>query len=350
MNNSWPLVPLDEAITHRKDFVQISDFENYKRCRVQLHAKGIVLRDVVSGAEIKTKEQQVCRAGEFLVAEIDAKVGGFGVVPDELDRSIVSSHYFLFEVNEERLNGRFLDYFIRTPGFKDQVAARGSTNYAAIRPHNVLQYQIPLPPLPEQQRIVARIESLAARIQDARILRKQAAEEAEVLGTAGRGATFAKYADRFGELRLEDLTTRITKGESPEWQGFTYQDTGPLFIRSENVLWGRLDARNALHIPDAFHEKLSRSHLRGGDVLINLVGASIGRPCVVPESIGMANINQAVAVITPKAEELSSEFLTHFLLSSVAQDVIHRGKVETARPNISLGDLRQLKIPTPPLF
>lgn len=64
----------------------------------------------------------------------------------------------------------------------------------------------------------------------------------------------------------------------------------------------------------------------------------------------MANINQAVAVITPKAEELSSEFLTHFLLSSVAQDVIHRGKVETARPNISLGDLRQLKIPTPPLF
>jgi type I restriction enzyme, S subunit len=171
VNNSWPLVPLGEAITHRKDFVQISDFENYKRCRVQLHAKGIVLRDVVSGAEIKTKEQQFCRAGEFLVAEIDAKVGGFGVVPDELDRSIVSSHYFLFEVNEEKLNGRFLDYFIRTPGFRDQVAARGSTNYAAIRPQHVLQYQIPLPPLPEQERIVARIEALAAKISEARTLR-----------------------------------------------------------------------------------------------------------------------------------------------------------------------------------
>lgn len=89
MNNSWQRVPLGKAITHRKEFVRISDFERYKRCRVQLHAKGIVLRDIVTGAEIKTKEQQVCRAGEFLLAEIDAKVGGFGVVPEELDGSIV---------------------------------------------------------------------------------------------------------------------------------------------------------------------------------------------------------------------------------------------------------------------
>ena len=173
MNNSWPLVPLGDVLTHRKEFVQISDFENYKRCRVQLHAKGIVLRDTVTGAEIKTKEQQICRAGEFLVAEIDAKVGGFGVVPDELDGSIVSSHYFLFEVNEGKLDGRFLDYFVRTPFFRDQVSARGSTNYAAIRPHHVLQYQIPLPPLPEQRRIVARIEALAAKINEAHTLRSR---------------------------------------------------------------------------------------------------------------------------------------------------------------------------------
>ena len=47
--------------------------------------QGIVLRDEVTGALIKTKSQQVCRAGEFLVAEIDAKVGGFGIVPEALD-------------------------------------------------------------------------------------------------------------------------------------------------------------------------------------------------------------------------------------------------------------------------
>jgi type I restriction enzyme S subunit len=171
--SKWPSQPLASAIQCRKEFVQIDDLQQYKRCRVQLHAQGIVLRDSVPGAEIKTKKQQVCKTGDFLVAEIDAKVGGFGIVPEELDQAIVSSHYFLFEVNEKVLNRRFLDFFIRTPAFREQVAAQGSTNYAAIRPNDVLGYKLPLPPLPEQQRIVARIESLATKIEEARSLREE---------------------------------------------------------------------------------------------------------------------------------------------------------------------------------
>src|SRR3990170_3299227 len=100
------MVPLGQCIRYRKEFVQIDDLENYKRCRVQLHGKGIVLRDMVAGSEIKTKEQQVCRAGEFLVAEIDAKVGGFGIVPESVDGAIVSSHYFLFTIDEAILDRR----------------------------------------------------------------------------------------------------------------------------------------------------------------------------------------------------------------------------------------------------
>lgn len=177
----WPSAPLASAIQYRKQFVQIDDLETYKRCRVQLYAQGIVLRDTVPGAEIKTKKQQICKAGDFLVAEIDAKVGGFGIVPDDLKGAIVSSHYFLFEVNEKVLNRRFLDFFIRTPAFREQVSAQGSTNYAAIRPNGVLGYKIPLPPLAEQQRIVARIDSLVARIDEARSLRQQAVQDEERL-------------------------------------------------------------------------------------------------------------------------------------------------------------------------
>src|SRR3972149_11736362 len=164
MSKTWPMVPLGNVINCRKEFIQIDDLENYKRCRVQLHVQGIVLRDIVSGAEIKTKKQQVCHTGEFLVAEIDAKIGGFGIVPPELDGAIVSSHYFLFVIDEKRLNRRFLDFFIRTPYFREQVTAQGSTNYAAIRPADVLGYKIPLPPLIEQRSIVTRIEELAAKI------------------------------------------------------------------------------------------------------------------------------------------------------------------------------------------
>jgi type I restriction enzyme S subunit len=178
---TYPTVPLGEVIDHRKEFITIDDLESYKRCRVQLHAQGIVLRDVIQGAEIRTKKQQVCRAGEFLVAEIDAKIGGFGLVPDDLDGAVVSSHYFLFQINEQRLDKRFLDFFIRTSAFRDQVSAQGSTNYAAIRPHEVLSYQIPLPSISEQRRIVARVEELAGKVEEARGLRTLTAREAEAL-------------------------------------------------------------------------------------------------------------------------------------------------------------------------
>lgn len=181
MNKSWPTVRLEEVIQHRKEFITIDDVATYKRPRVQSHAQGIVLRDEVPGALIKTKKQQVCHGGEFLVAEIDAKVGGFGIVPEALEGSLVSSHYFLFTIREVKLDRRFLDYYIRTPSFREQVEAQGSTNYAAIRPAHVLGYKIPLPPLAEQRRIVVRIEELAAQIQDAHALRQEAAEEVEAL-------------------------------------------------------------------------------------------------------------------------------------------------------------------------
>lgn len=162
----FPVVALGDVLRHRKEFITIDDTQQYKRCRVQLHARGVVLRDLVSGSDIKTKKQQVCRASEFLVAEIDAKVGGFGLVPDELDGAVVSSHYFLFEIDRTVLEPRYLDHYCRTERFRAQVEAQGSTNYAAIRPADVLAYTLPLPPVREQQAIVARLDSLAEKTRE----------------------------------------------------------------------------------------------------------------------------------------------------------------------------------------
>jgi type I restriction enzyme S subunit len=185
------------------------------RVRVQLHAQGVVLRDIVVGTEIKTKSQQVCRAGEFLVAEIDAKVGGFGIVPDDLAGAIVSSHYFLFELDRTAIHRGFLDYFIRTPFFQDQVRAQGSTNYAAIRPTDVLEYEIPLPPLDEQQRMAARIEQLAAKIQEAQDLRAEARNQADgfissahLHASAGRSVTLAQI------LVLREVAEPVQPGKA----------------------------------------------------------------------------------------------------------------------------------------
>jgi type I restriction enzyme S subunit len=178
---------------------------------VKLHAQGIVLRDAVTGAEIKTKKQQVCKAGEFLVAEIDAKVGGFGIVPDELNGSIVSSHYFLFVIDDAKLDKRFLDFYSRTSVFRDQVAAQGSTNYAAIRPNDVFGYTIPLPPLAEQRRIVARIEELVAKVEEAQRLRNQALEEAEAFITSLHAKLSGTRIKKLGEILCLDEDAALIK-------------------------------------------------------------------------------------------------------------------------------------------
>jgi type I restriction enzyme S subunit len=177
----YPATKFGTFLNQRKQFIQIEDTEKYKRARVQLHWKGIVLRDEVEGAIIKTKKQQVARRGELLVAEIDAKVGGIGIVPPELDRAIVSSHYFLFEIDDSNCLPHWLDWFVRSGGLGDQFEARGSTNYAAIRPHHILNCEIPLPPLDEQRRIVSQIEELAAKIAEATRLQEEIASQMDAL-------------------------------------------------------------------------------------------------------------------------------------------------------------------------
>lgn len=194
MSGKWPEVALGEVVRHRKEFIRIDDTAEYKRCRVQLHAKGVVLRDVVSGAQIKTKSQQVCRAGEFLVAEIDAKVGGYGIVPPGLDGAVASSHYFLFSIDEQRIDRRFLGYFIRTRTFFDQVGARGSTNYAAVRPNEVLRYRIPLPPLPEQRRIVEKIERVVRKTGEVSVLSHDLSPRVARLASVGTASKLRRIS------------------------------------------------------------------------------------------------------------------------------------------------------------
>ena len=277
MTKPWPTVRLGEVLRHRKEFITLDDLTIYKRPRVQLHVQGIVLRDAVLGALIKTKTQQVCRVGEFLVAEIDAKVGGFGIVPASLEGSIVSSHYFLFVIDETKLDRRFLDFFIRTPAFREQVAAQGSTNYAAIRPAQVLGYKIPLPPLAEQRRVVARIEELAAQIHEARTLRQQAAGEAEALLASHRRAVFGE-TPQADWVPLSDYVASIENGKSPATEGRPASSHEWGVLKVGAVSFGVFDERQNKALPISYVVPPSLEVRRGDFIMsrantVELVGA-----------------------------------------------------------------------------
>jgi type I restriction enzyme S subunit len=141
----------------------------------------------------------------------------------------------------------------------------------------------------------------------------------------------------------KDVTNKITKGSSPKWQGFDYQDSGVLFITSENVRNGFLDLKEKKFLPKSFGKKAKGSRLSDGDILINIVGASIGRTCVFSMEKGDAeevNINQAVCLFRPK-KDFNREYLSYYLQSPMAQKLLKNSQSDSARPNISLTDMRE---------
>ena len=150
-------------------------------------------------------------------------------------------------------------------------------------------------------------------------------------------------------VKLGQVTYLITKGSSPRWQGFNYVDKGIFFLRSQNVGWGGLNLSNIAYLPEAFNEKEKKSILQRGDVLLNLVGASIGRAAIASHELEGANMNQAVALIRLVRNGLDNKFLMTYLISPDAQSIIHEKKVDVARANLSLTGVSEFAVPLPPL-
>lgn len=256
---SWPIVPLRVVLRHRKEFITIHDSKSYKRCRVQLHARGIVLRDRVLGADIKTKRQQVCKASDFLVAEIDAKAGGFGLLPDDLDGAVVSSHYFLFDVDRSILDPRFLDHYCRTEQFRAQVQAQGSTNYAAIRPSDVLAYTLPLPQLTEQRDIVDCLDRLTERTRSVEAHLYAAEKDAELLVRSfifhpSKGAAVKRPMSTLVQQRLPDIT--VDRSAEYHFAGVYSFGRGVFPSVVKNGVGFAYDRLSTIHVGDFTYPKL----------------------------------------------------------------------------------------------
>ena len=149
-------------------------------------------------------------------------------------------------------------------------------------------------------------------------------------------------------VRLKDIVSLITKGSSPSWQGVKYVDEGILFITSENVREGFLDLSSPKYLEAKFNNLQSRSILQKGDLLTNIVGASIGRTAEFNLELDNCNINQAVAIIRLFDLSLNAYLLKVFNSPFVIIQMLGK-TVETARPNISLGSVENLFIPLPPL-
>ena len=211
------------------------------------------------------------------------------------------------------------------------------------------EISIPVPPLPAQQRIVGILDAAFEGIATAKANAEQNLQNARALFESHLQSVFTQRGEGWIEKPLGELCERITKGSSPKWQGISYVDTpGILFVTSENVGEYQLLMDSPKYVEEKFNSKDKKSILKNGDVLTNIVGASIGRTAVFNLD-DVANINQAVCLIRCEPSLLNNYYLAYLLNSPVFKQVLHSNEANSARANLSLGFFSQLTVPLPSL-
>lgn len=341
------MVPLGSVLAKSDERVEIQPEQKYLQVTVRLWGGGVVLRNEASGTSIAAKKRYVTRPGQFILSRIDARNGAFGLVPQSLNGAVVSNDFPSFNIAKARLEPRFLKWMSRTKGFVNlcRAASEGTTNRVRLKVDQFLATDIPLPSLAEQRRIVGRIEQLAAKIEAARTLRHQAAEEAEVLRNSTLRTVFYDQLSSAPETTIDEVCEAIIDNlhSTPK-----YSDDGYPCIRSSDLGWGALDLENARRTPEyEYIHRTRRGVPRLGDVVFVREGGGTGKTALV-ETEEKFSLGQRVMMFRPDARQVIPKFFAYQLLSPFIYDEQIAPQIKgSASPHVNIGAIRQFCLRLP---
>ena len=225
--------------------------------------------------------------------------------------------------------------------FEAQLASKGTgTTFKAITQDVVKNLEIPIPPLPEQERIVARIEELFSQL-DAGVetLNKTKAQLA-VYRQAVLKEAFSYCAEK---KPIREMSSIVTSG-SRGWAKY-YCDNGAKFIRignlTRNKIYIDLDDIQHVQLPDKAEG--TRTKLAPNDVLVSIT-ADLGSIGLVPNGIGEAYVNQHIAMIRFN-NQMQGEFYAWYLRSEYGQQDLLRNKRGGGKLGLGLDDIRDSRVP-----
>lgn len=339
VNNGWSSVSLGEILTRNWETTAIEPTARYRQVTIRLWGKGVISRGETTGLEIAGTCRFVVRAGQFILSRIDARNGAFGLVPDELDGAIATNDFPSFTIEQSKLAPKFLGWLSRTEWFVQQcrAASEGTTNRVRLKEDRFLHMRIALPNRSEQDRIVARIDAVAGKIEEA----KQANSDIAIEAAAMLRSAFDRITSESPRMPLAEVAP-IVRRHVDVCMGGEYPELG---IRSFGKGTFHKPALDFLAVGT---KKLYR--IEPGDLVFNNVFAWEGAIAVAqPEDAGRVGSHRFITCV-PQPGVATAGFLCFYLLTPEGLEKIREASPGGAGRNRTLGleKLMRIEVPIPP--
>lgn len=146
-------------------------------------------------------------------------------------------------------------------------------------------------------------------------------------------------------VKIKYGVTKVGSGKTPSGGAEVYTDCGVLFLRSQNIYDCSLVLDNPSYISYETDLTMKSTRILPNDILLNITGASIGRCCVVPETLGPANVNQHVCIIRTNPEFFLPKFMQYFWVSHLGRYAISLFQTGGNRDGLSFDAIRNTPIP-----
>lgn len=200
--------------------------------------------------------------------------------------------------------------------------------------------RVSIPPLSEQERIVARIEELFSEL-DAGVetLKKTKAQ----LALYRQAVLKEAFADCAEKKPIREMSSIVTSG-SRGWAKY-YCDNGAKFIRIGNLTRNKIyiDLNDIQHVQLPDKAEGTRTKLAPNDVLVSIT-ADLGSIGLVPNGIGEAYVNQHIAMIRFN-NQIQGEFYAWYLRSEYGQQDLMKNKRGGGKLGLGLDDIRDSRVP-----
>ena len=339
MSKYFPMVPIGEVAYSVERPEAPLPGTVYRQVGVHLWGAGAYERESIDGGETKYSTLHCVESGDIIVNKIWARNGSVAVVNGELAGCFCSGEFPIYAPDRNRIEPRWFHWITKTSWFWHEcdLKSRGTSGKNRIRPEKFLEIQIPLPPVEEQRRIVAKIDELTAKIEEARWLRQQTILDGWTLSESIRANIFKKMSSSWKVKKLDEVAP-INMGQSPPGESYnTFADGIPL-----------------LNGPTEFGEKYPTpvqwttaptKLCKPGDILLCVRGATTGRLNWADKEYC---IGRGLAALTPKSELCVPEYVYHFV-ETQTQEILGLAAGSTF-PNLPGAKLKVLEIPVPPIL